>query len=288
MKKALSILLTIALLAVCFTACSESPAETKTDAKPVENANSVVVSQVEGSADDTVQPTPEEGQPDQNSAPAQQQEQTNEPSPPAQQPVSTPNQPTTTVTPEKIHGADIEREYPTFVSEQALQTWLQKGSGAYEKDRSDYLMQAKNKGSIAYYHPSEELLTIASLDQIKIHTPSQAHIYYYSLADGTKFNIVVENAQIPGFYENDEPYLETQKQGYLAGEKGYGYYQNAKSSIEVYWAHGDFDTHVVWLQYGLVHRATITGHDNIAFEKILPYLALEQVTVNLNSDHVTQ
>ena len=32
MKQALSILLALALLAVCFTACSESPAETKTDA----------------------------------------------------------------------------------------------------------------------------------------------------------------------------------------------------------------------------------------------------------------
>ncbi len=280
MKKALSVILAIMLFAVCFTACSESPAETKTDAKPIDNAPSVVVSQVE-------QPTPEEGQPQQNSAPAQQQEQTNETSLPTQQPASTPNQPTTTVTPEKIHG-DIAREYPTFVSEQALQTWLQKGSGAYEKDRSDYLMQASKSNIVNYYHPSENLIKLVSLNEIELHTPSNTYIYQYIFDDGKELTLSLNTAKIPGFYESDESFLENKKQGYLMGQKGYQYYKEPKTGIEFYWNYADYDTtQIAWMQYGLVQFASFTGHKDI-LDELLPYLVLEQVTVNLNSDHVTE
>ncbi len=280
MKKALSVILAIMLFAVCFTACSESPAETKTDAKPIDNAPSVVVSQVE-------QPTPEEGQPQQNSAPAQQQEQTNETSLPTQQPASTPNQPTTTVTPEKIHG-DIGREYPTFVSEQALQTWLQKGSGAYEKDRSDYLMQASKSNSVVYYQPSEKLLDFVTLDSIELHTPSQIYSYRYLFDDGKSLTVIVRTAQIKGFFEHDETYLNDKKQGYLNGQKGYGYYKDPQTGTEFYWDPADYNTtQIAWTQYGLIHSASVTGHADV-LSQLIPHLVLEQVTVNLNSDHVTQ
>jgi len=280
MKQVLSVILVIALFAVCFTACGEVPAETKTDAKPVDNAPSAVVSQVE-------QPAPDESQPQQNSAPAQQQEQTNETSLPAHQPVSTPNQPTTTVTPEEIHG-DIAREYPTFVSEQALQTWLQKGSGAYETDRSNYLMQASKSNIVNYYHPSEDLIKLVSSNEIVLHTPSNTYIYQYIFDDGKELTLSLNTAKIPGFYESDESFLENKKQGYLMGEKGYQYYKDPKTGIEFYWNDADYDTtQIAWMQYGLVQFASFTGHKDI-LDELLPYLALEQVTVNLNSDHVTQ
>jgi len=276
MKKALSVILAIMLFAVCFTACSESPAETKTDAKPVENANSVVVSQAEGSADDTVQPTPEASQPQQNSAPAQQQEQTNEPSLPTQQPASTPNQPTTTVTPEEIHG-DIAREYPTFVSEQALQTWLKQGSGQYEKERTDILQQA-NSQKFIYLRPACDLSQYGELTRIKANAVNQEISYYYQVNNSASIEIF-------SYWTNsaEDLYLFFKDHA----EKKGGIYSIEANDIQYYYVKGGAFSSVVWQQYGFTHSAFVhQNRDKI--EEIIPLLKLEQVTVNLNSDHVTE
>lgn len=276
MKNRLCIILAMVIFIAGFTACGKTPVETKTDT----SVDSEVVSQ-------GIQTNSTEQEKKQNFGLEEQQAKPNFGSTPAKQTESTTNQGSaTTITPEEIHG-DIGREYPNFVSMDSLQTWLEFGSGAYESERRECLTQSSKGGMITFYQPSEELLKFVSLDQIEVHTPSQAYTFDYSFADGKKLSIVVENAQIPGFYENNATYLDNKKQGYLTGKKGCGYYQDPQTGIEFYWDHGDFYTHIVWMQYGLVHRAMIAEHDDV-LDNILPYLVLEQVTVPLNSDHVTQ
>ncbi|MBR6548234.1 MAG: hypothetical protein IKT68_01695 [Clostridia bacterium] len=280
MKKYITFILLAGLLLSCFAGCNQ------------DEVDSTNVTPTEVTSNDLTENQPEvqenkETQQDQ-SAVSQDSDAINDEKPDQNEAKQEPASNSVKVNPTEIHGADIAREYPTFVSEQALQTWLQKGSGAYETDRSDYLMQASKSNIVNYYHPSEDLIKLVSLNEIELHTPSNTYIYQYIFDDGKELTLSLNTAKIPGFYESDESFLENKKQGYLMGQKGYQYYKEPKTGIEFYWNYADYDTtQIAWMQYGLVQFASFTGHKDI-LDELLPYLVLEQVTVNLNSDHVTQ
>lgn len=267
MKIMISILLAITVLALCFTACSESPAETKTDVKAVNNTESAVVSQVE-------QPIPEEEKAEQNSAPVEQQDQTNETSVPTEQPESTPNQSTVTIAPEDIHG-DIAINNPTFVSEAALKAWLIQGSGRYEEERGNALQQANNQ-KFVYYRPSGDLSQYGALTSIEYDTMHQEVVYSY--------------------FQNGELAIEVFS--YLTDSSWEDLYNNFSAADPKMFKHVTCDnieyhyyspkhTTVIWEQFGYTHAAKVYQNKD-KIEEIIPLLKLEQVTVNLNSDHVTQ
>ncbi len=273
MKQALSILLALALLAVCFTACSESPAETKTDAKPVENANSVVVSQVEGSTDDTVQPTPE-NLTQQSVQPPILNEETDNPS---QDTTSSITDESSSLSEELISGDEcLAFEQLRLQSIDELEAFLRGDRPANNQTEADIQSAQSNQGG-TYYRP-------ASLNHLDIRgiTPYKDSIWYFCDLNPKQTKPIDYDIGLYwgdlGAEDNTFEFIKNHEDGKTAIVNGIEYAY--KVGIDGYYG-------VSWKQFGCTCIAAFYFTvDHI--EDYLPLLRFEQASYQSNSDHVTQ
>ncbi len=203
--------------------------------------------------------------------------------PTPQEPSEDQEEPPANTNPSDIHG-DIAQFYPKFVSTEALRFWVEQGSGAYEAERTEYWKQAGTNDGLTYYQPTKELERVASLEEIEFHAPSRSYHYTYSFDDGKTLGVNIATARVEGFYAGTDSFYETRKQGYLDGKENFGHYHDPAGGIDFYWSYGTLYTLVAWMQYGLCHTASLTGHDTDILPELLPYLVLEQVTVTRTTD----
>ena len=194
------------------------------------------------------------------------------------------NQSTTSkVDPIKIHG-DIAQNNPTFVSEEALQIWLQQGSGAYETQRTEYLALTKKNNAINYFWPSDELTKLIPFKKLEIHSTNHKYSFFYQESLVVAANIDKSTST----YKSFEELYNSCKARYDEGHKNYGLIKDKNSAIEFYYYISDLNcTFIYWEQYGFVHTAQLFDQ-SVPLEKLISLLKLDQVTINLNSDQVTQ
>ena len=174
--------------------------------------------------------------------------------------------------------ADERIEYPTFTDEETMQNWF-KGNvpGYFTNDRAVTLQQSKNQ-KIVYYRPTELLTQAGELINIEY---DRGWYVKYNYRTEAHCSITVL-ACLANHYDE---FLQQDKEGYASGkierlihnEIEYYYFVNQKSR----------ETSVHWQQFGYTHMATIYNYQGNP-DEIIPLLKLEQVTVPLNSDHVTE
>ncbi len=196
-----------------------------------------------------------------------------------EQPIS---QPAVNESPEERPDDCYIVDNPTFVSETALVSWIKNGSGKYESERANILQNAVTNQTIIYCSPTSSILEYVTLEQIEVVGNNLSLIYQYTFEDGNVLGIYPSRLTDTSWVD----LYELRKQRYLYGEEDHG--RIIANGIEYYYQFGAFEsTMISWLQYGTAHSATIYGHRD-QIDTLIPLLELEQVTVDLNNDHVTQ
>ena len=186
------------------------------------------------------------------------------------------------IDPVKIHG-DIAQNNPTFVSEQALQTWLQYGSGAYESERSQYLAQSKQAGKSDFYRLSKGIPPFLNLEKIELSGSSGDYTYFCHFEDGSFCNIAIDSGTTSELeeklYNHTIELCQNKNEGSgVISIKGINFYydEKAEQSMQIHWK-----------QFDKFHSVSFKGNRDL-LDDFVSYLVLEQVTVPLNSDHVTE
>ncbi len=269
MKKYIAYILLTCLLLSCFAGCKQdnitSTDVTPLDTTPIESVDETVTQQPDNSVDNTVvdeskvaskaAASPSETKKDHQET--QSKVEQNKPSA------------------DDIHGMPALKDNPTFVSENAFKTWLTKGSGQFEEDRNTALQQAANQKFI-YYRPSGDFSQYGSLTNIEYSATHQKLTYWIYQNKAPSVEISV--------YCMDSGWDEIYDKLYSAGPDAFKHI--TYDGIEYHYFNPK-ETLVIWEQFGTTHIAGIHQNKD-QVEDIIPLLKLEQVTVPLNSDHVTQ
>ena len=184
------------------------------------------------------------------------------------------------VNPNDIHACVVESG-PTFVSEEAFQIWLKQGSGKFETERSNYIQTNAKNQSITYYRLKNNLSQYVTLDYLE---SNEHHIatYVYKSNKNEYMTLNVGNVDGESLYKYYQKKAEENTDGYSA-------VTDKNNNIVFYVHHSDLSSvSVRWEQFGKFHSVRFSQWNNDTVNEIIPLLALEQVTVNLNSDQVVK
>ncbi len=304
MKKLISLFLAATLFVVCFVACKDAASTDAFHAAHVDsevNQGQIEESTTEPKEEKIVSDEQEKSKPKETNKQETQQEDLIVPS--KEDTVSKEQEKTESPKPEQheassnsskvdsavsdvqselsdkeIHG-DEAREQLTFVSNETFEIWLKKGSGSFEKERNDILQQATNQ-SFMYYALVGDLSRFGIPQNITYDLPFRRLCYRF-VSDN---QISLEIASCDTASGFDETYEKNKKR---YSDNMNGYYAMMDDGITYYYTKGPNFTSILWRQFGRTHYAFVYQNRD-KLEEIIPLLKLEQVTVNLNSDHVTQ
>ncbi len=185
-----------------------------------------------------------------------------------------------------IH-AEIRVEQPNFVSTVAFEQWLKTGSGHFMDERSEILQKSSAEHEITYIRPACDMTAIGNLEQLILLKPRYYFSYQYASDQGKK--VIIEQAGRLGEYFAGL-LRNSAKRQFEKGNEGFYYFQN--NNVDYYMEAGKFDMDndvtVLWTQFDLEFVGIFSGYTEQEVEQLIPLLELEQVTVDLNNDHVTQ
>ena len=291
MKKLLSLLLTITLLAGCFAACNSQPVKDDSVAAPTaveptkEQVDDVVAESEEEQETDDKQQTEENKEPQEEIKevePVTKKESQKQDKPVASktEEKDPEEQEETKWTAEEIHGDEVRHD-PTFLSVEAFEYWMKNGGDYYKDEHFDVLQQSKNQ-TFTYYRPVENFAPYGELSMFDCTGIGEQHHYYYTQEDRCVIEIA---AYMYNDSEFEQSYMDA-KENYKNGLKGN--YCIISNGIEYYYSDGSsVAIAVYWQQFGKTQHAYIyQNRDKI--KEIIPLLQLEQVTINLNSNQVVK
>ncbi len=295
MKKVLLYTLCMVMLLTCFTACKQDAKPTTPESKTDVSTPAVVDQQpkeeVQAEADETDQEPTEDAVDKQVEDVVEDQEVAKEPtvskpakpavqSKPEEQPIQNETVSTDTQQAAKDIHYDEAVDYPTFVSEDGFKVWLTKGSGLFEDERTNMLQQT-NSQKFSYVHFSKnKIAEVLSLDYLSLDTPLQiSYEYHFLNSPDSTLRLTVNSGtkdQLPGGYRlfaeyNTEPFCSK-----TIGVTQYNVYRLNQ---------GDYLAYL--LKDGIYHSVNISNYSGDV-EQLLSQLVIEKVTINLNSDLVTE
>lgn len=285
MKKILTTMTALCIIVAvfCFTACKQAvkPAvpETKTDVSVVTLSDQHPKEEVKEEANEADQEPTEDEVADQE----------NEKAPPSSK-VSKPavqSKPETTNSPsqQESQGDDVGQEESadeelSFATIAEMENFFKKGISKTENETAALNVLNKQNGS--YYRP----ITASGWQLKKIVISGVPSYYYYDFDDipnngvfGCDLIVFANGTQ----NKTDPNYVSF---AFLKGKEG------SKTIVingneYVYCLNNDGSYGIAWNQDGTYFGATLASHTD-QIEEILPLLKIEQVSLQTNSDHVTQ
>ncbi|MBQ6819225.1 MAG: hypothetical protein IJP35_06435 [Clostridia bacterium] len=290
MNKLFAYILIITLL-IGLVGCAK-PVATPTDVTPTEVQNNAVQSDV--ILQENLQQDDKKTNPEKTVSQAKPKEE---------------QQATTTVVPQKQeqpsenggvnngYMADVLVEHPTFTTEAALQSWL-KGSNTeyFANDRTQMMGTLSANNKVTYRRPAIAANTAQSGYQLeRISTYPSGNAIYFHYRSTTNLEEILEILpQNDGFYN---PALEMYEGAIERVEQNKEWnYSSVADGITFYYTYYPTKKNLAftWEQFGKIMKASCRKIDldettvHQKAQQLIPLIKIEQVTVPLNSDHVTQ
>ncbi len=193
--------------------------------------------------------------------------------------------------------ADVLVEHPTFTTEAALQSWLKGNNTSYfANDRTQMMGTLSTNTAVTYRRPAIAANTAQSgyqLERISTY-PSGNAIYFHYRSTTNPEEILEILPQNDGFYN---PALEMYEGAIERVEQNKEWnYSSVADGITFYYTYYPTKKNLAftWEQFGKIMKASCgkieldetTVHQKA--QQLIPLIKIEQVTVPLNSDHVTQ
>ncbi len=193
--------------------------------------------------------------------------------------------------------ADVLVEHPTFTTEAALQSWLKGNNTSYfANDRTQMMGTLSANNKVTYRRPAIAANTAQSgyqLERISTY-PSGNAIYFHYRSTTNPEEVLKILPQNDGLYNPNWDTYDIFVENVAKNTEWY--YASVVDGITFYYTYipSRKNFSVVWKQYGKVMEAgckkvdldETTVHQKA--QQLIPLIKIEQVTVPLNSDHVTQ
>ncbi len=184
------------------------------------------------------------------------------------------------------YQCDIVIEHPTFTTEKELKNWfLGNGPASYEKDLPKALSALSDSKTLAYYRPLEALETKGfHLDKIEMQASTGNLTYTYGLKNSdAKLLVCADNSPDDAIQRAYKAILAD----YQAKLENASSYTHEGITYYCDYSPKAKQTIVLWKQFGYARMASVVGYDE-PIEELIPLLKIEQVTLDLTSDKVTQ
>ncbi len=178
------------------------------------------------------------------------------------------------------------QETPLFNTESAFVNWLKAAGTEYQEEWADVMNNVSHGNQIRYFKPAFTASNECTLRYVRVISKNTVEYHYdHGLNPWPDANLLIA-VSIGDDTFKKEQFLQG-KQEYLQGKPA-RYSVTVDNIAYVYYYNEDFESAVVyWEQFGKYHSANILRTPN-QLDQILPLLKLEQVTVDLANDHVTQ
>ena len=178
------------------------------------------------------------------------------------------------------YKSDEVVKLPTFTDEETMQNWFKGYVPDYFTEQRNATLQQNKNQKFVYYRPTKLLEQPGELNYIEYDQGWYVNYNYHASEYG--YCTITVQACLANHYEqifqwDKEAYAKGERERFIHDGIDYYYYVNEKTNA----------LSVHWQQFGYTHMATIYNYQGKP-EALIPLLKLDQVTINLNSDHVTQ